>query len=138
MPQFLNAYVSSSVNSESMCTHTENRTGVCRICWQKSCEKMAIKLCNIIQEYVVINYDPATPVFPYGLGSSCRAVLHGISRSKNKRYLNAAQSFDPDLTASTRSDCQNRSIARVKGPLGVTSRKRTSTACSANPSVFAS
>ncbi len=124
----------------TMRTHEENRAGVCCICWQKSCEKMATivyKLNNIIREYAIVDYDPTSTFFPWGLSSSCLAPLYIISLNENKQHLNGAESFDPGLTASTRCcgpcSCRICSIARVKRPCGMTSRKRKSLRAAARP-----
>ncbi len=66
-----------------------------------SCEKMTTKLCNIIREYVVVDYDLTNLFFRRGLCASCRVALYSISQNENKRHLNVAEIFDPGLTAST-------------------------------------
>ncbi len=118
-----------------MRTHEENRAIVCCICWQKSNQTISTKLCSIIRQNVIANYDPNSPLFPGGLCSSCRAALYSVARNERKRHLNVAESFVPGLTGSKRSGgtgwCRICSIARIKGPRGVVSKKKTSSRVSA-------
>ncbi len=65
-----------------------------------SCEKMTTKVCNIIREHVVVDYDLTSLLFRCGLCSSCRVAFYSIIQNENKRHLNVAEIFNPGLTAT--------------------------------------